>query len=579
MARPMPTRLLTILLAGVALTACASQPAPPPRVAPVAAQPTPSPGTSPYGLFLAGHAARDAGQLGAAAAYLGRAASTAGEPTYVRIEAFDAALRAGDVTGAAALAPALDDPNLAARHLGVLVRGVEAMAVGKNKDAYALLSGPDAGYPHRAIAQLLAPFAAAGAGDDAHATARPQMGGDGVGQFVADLDQALLEERLGKLDDAEAAFKTLLRDGDESGLVTVSYGAFLERRGRWKDAQKLYRDRLTNDADNQPIVDALARAVKHGRAPPLAGLRQGASEAMLIPAAGLIAQKQDGYGLDYLRLALRLDPGNGEAWILVGDLLNSPDPEAARFAYAQVQPGSDRYVPARGKLAWSWQKTGDHDQALKVARDTLSAAPQSREAAATLADLLRANAQYTESALVLTRLIDASGPTVDWRLYYLRATAYQQIGDAAKTEADLQTALKLDPDEPELLNFQAYFWIDRGEHLQEALAMVQRAVAADPGSGEMIDSLGWAYYRLGDFADAVARLEQAIAIDPAIAEVNDHLGDAYWRVGRKTEAQFQWRRVLSLNPDDKLRARAEAKLASPLGPDAAGAPAPGLIAQ
>ena len=579
MATRMAMRWLTILLAGAALTACASPPAPPPPVAPVAVQPTPGPATSPYGLFLAGQAARDAGQLSAAAAYLVRAASTTGEPSYIRIEAFDAALRAGDVSGAAALAPALDDPNVAARRLGVLVRGVEAMAVGKNKDAYALFSGPDAGFPHRAMAQLLAPFAAAGAGDAVHATARPQMGADGVGQFVADLDQALLEERLGRLDDADAAFKTLLQDGDESGLVTVSYGAFLERRGRWKDAQALYRDRLAHDGDSQPIVDALARAMKHGRPAPLATLREGASEAMLIPAAGLIAQKQDGYGLDYLRLALRLDPGNGEAWILVGDLLSSPDPGSARFAYAQVQPASDRYVAARGKLAWGYQNGGEHDQALKIARETLAAEPQSREAAATLADLLRANAQYTESALVLTKLIDGSGPKADWRLYYLRATAYQQIGDSAKTEADLQAALKLDPDEPELLNFQAYFWIDRGEHLQEALAMVQRAVAADPQSGEMIDSLGWAYYRLGDFPNAVAKLEQAIAIDPAIAEVNDHLGDPYWRVGRKTEAQFQWRRVLSLNPSDKVRARAEAKLASPLGPDASSAPGPGLITQ
>jgi tetratricopeptide (TPR) repeat protein len=574
-------RLLPILLAGAALSACASQPAPPPApsVPAAAAELTPDPGTSPYGLFLAGHAARDAGELGAAAIYLGRAAATAGEPTYVRVEAFDAALRAGDVAGAAALAPAADDPNLGARRLGVLVRAVEAMADGRNKDAYALFTGPEAGFPHMAMARLLAPFAAAGSGDVAHATARPDMGGDGVGQFVADLDQAQLDERLGKSADADAAYKALLSDGDESGLVAVSYGAFLERRGRSGDAVKLYRDRLGRDPDNQPIVDALARTLKHGRPPPLPSLRQGASEAMLIPAAGLIAQKQDGYGLDYLRMALRLDPGNSEAWILVGDLLLEPDPDAARFAYAQVQPASDRYVTARGKLAWTYQNAGDHDQALKLARETAAGAPANREATASLADLLRANALFSESAVVLTQLIDNAGAKADWRLYYLRASAYEEIGEPDKTEADLQTALKLNPDEPELLNFQAYFWIERGEHLQEALAMVQRAVAANPQSGEMIDSLGWAYYRLGDYKAAVDRLEQAIALEPAIPEVNDHLGDAYWRVGRKVEAQFQWRRVLSLDANDKLKTRAEAKLASPLGPDAPTAPMPSTITQ
>src|SRR5207302_42412 len=146
-----------------------------------------------------------------------------------------------------------------------------------------------------------------------------------------------------------------------------------------------------------------------------------------------------------------------------GDILSGPDPDAARAAYAQVPIGADRYVAARAKLAWAYQNAGEHDAALKVARDTVAAAPDSRDAAASLADLLRANDQFTESAAVLTRLIDTGGPKSDWRLYYLRATAYEEIGDVGRTEADLQAALKLDPDEPELLNFQAYFWIDRGE--------------------------------------------------------------------------------------------------------------------
>ena len=178
---------------------------------------------------------------------------------------------------------------------------------------------------------------------------------------------------------------------------------------------------------------------------------------------------------------------------------------------------------------------------------------------------------------MLTRLIDAPGAKPDWRLYYLRAVGLR--GDRrrrTKTQADLQAALKLNPDEPELLNFQGYFWIERGEHLQEALAMVERAVDAEPQSGEIIDSLGWAYYRLGDYKDAVEQLEAAVTLDPGIPEVNDHLGDAYWRVGRKTEAAFQWRRVLSLEPDDKLKASVEAKLASPLGPDAPAVTPPAL---
>jgi Flp pilus assembly protein TadD len=147
----------------------------------------------------------------------------------------------------------------------------------------------------------------------------------------------------------------------------------------------------------------------------------------------------------------------------------------------------------------------------------------------------------------------------------------QQAGRWPEAERDLQAALKQRPDEPELLNFLAYSWIDRGEHLSEALAMTQKAVAQNPQSGAMVDSLGWAYYRLGDYKTAVAKLEQAVVLEPSDPDVNDHLGDAYWRVNRKTEAQYQWRRVLTLEPSAKLKASVEAKLKA--GLDAPVAPA------
>jgi tetratricopeptide (TPR) repeat protein len=564
-------RLLIALFACASLAACAagSRPeAPTPE-----ATTTPPPiaaadDASPFGLFLAGRTAADQGHLAAAAVFIGRAAADEGEPAYLKTQAFGAALRAGDVAGAASLAPDGPDVALGDRRLGVLVRGVEAMAEGKNKDAYALLTGPDMGYPFGTVALLLAPFAAAGAGDAAAATARPDVGGDGVDQFVADLDEAQLDERTGHRSAAEVTYKAMLATGDDSGLITAAFAGFLERRGRWDEAAALFRDRLAHDPDDAVAARALARTLKRERPPALGGVRQGAAQALLIPAARLMTQKQGVLALDYLRLALRLDPASDEGWVLVGELLAPADVAAARAAYAHVPPGSDRYVAARGKLALTYQNAGDHDEALRLARETLAAAPTNRDAAVTLSDLLRGDDQYAESAAVLTRLIEQSAGAPDWRLYYLRASSYDGAGDAARTEADLQAALALAPDEPELLNFQGYFWIDRGERLADALTMVQKALDAEPQSGEILDSLGWGYYRLGDYKTAVEKLEQALTLQPAIPEVNDHLGDAYWRVGRQTEAQYAWRRVLTLAPDDKLRARVEAKLASPQGPDA-----------
>ena len=154
----------------------------------------------------------------------------------------------------------------------------------------------------------------------------------------------------------------------------------------------------------------------------------------------------------------------------------------------------------------------------------------------------------------------------------MRGVAYERAGHWPQGERDLKAALELRPDEPELLNYLGYTWIDRGERLAEALGMVERAVAANPQSGAMVDSLGWAHYRLGDYKKAVDLLEQAVELEAGDPEINNHLGDAYWRVGRRIEAEYQWRRVLTLDPDAKIKADVESKLASgqgPKGPSAA----------
>ena len=558
------------------LGACASQPSPTPTggpVAKVAPQPKPDPEASGYGLFLAGQAALNEGKLDDASDYLARAAAAEGEPVYLKDAAFGAALAAGQIDRAAALAPAGEQGVGAAnRSLGVLVRGVEAMAEGHDKEAHIILASPDVVVPYRSATVLLAPWAAAGAGDKTAATAEV-TGGDSIVDFIGELDRGLLYERTGERDKAEASFKQLLSGGDPGGLVSTAYGAFLERRGRSKDAQAIYDAALARNPGDRQLLAAKARADKHGRPPAEPTVREGASQVLVIGAASMLAQKQQEPALAFIRLGLRLNPADDEAWVLLGDLLAERDVNEARDAYSHVRPASDQYVIARGKLAWTYESAGDHDTALKLARETAQAAPLNRDAAVNLADLLRTSERYDESAAVLTALIGQSTSTPDWRLYYLRASAYEEAGDWPKAEADLQQALKLRPDEPELLNFLGYAWIDRGEHLKEALDMVQRAVDANPQSGAMIDSLGWGYYRMGDYKTAVEKLEEAVSLEPADADVNNHLGDAYWRVGRKIEAGFQWRRVLTLEPDEKLKAQVVAKLASPLGPDAPLTPA------
>ncbi len=561
---------LLVSLASALLCSCASVGTAPPKSALTTLENDGD--LSSYGQYLAGQAAVNHADSASAEAYFAKAAGIDPEDRpLLATRAFTSALLAGDITQAADLAPTGPDADSGLRHLGALVSAVEALSTGKAKLAHAILTGPDAGAPDEPAAALLTPFAAAAAGDADASIVHPVISGEPVAQFFANLDQGKLFERARRYDEAETAFRALIAKGDPGGIASLSLGQMLERRGRSADAVAIYDTAVAAKKEGPELVAARARAVAHKPPPPMASLRTIAAEALIAPATALLSEKQEEIALAYLRLALRLDPTRDEAWLLVGDVLDSNgDATGARAAYAKVKPGASQYTAARIKLCWSYQGAGDKDAALVAARETVSQIPADEDAQVTLADLLRADERYAESAKVLDGLIGTKGDAVDWKLLYMRAVDYEESDRWAEAERDLQIALKMRPDEPELLNFLGYSWIDRGVRLPEAMAMVEKAVDLQPQSGAMIDSLGWGYYRMGNYRAAVDQLEKAIVLEPGDPDVNNHLGDAYWKVGRKTEANFQWRRVLTLDPTPKLKAEVEAKLAS--GLDRPGAP-------
>jgi len=349
-------------------------------------------------------------------------------------------------------------------------------------------------------------------------------------------------------------------------MFALDYGAFLERRKRRDEAVALYDSILAESPNDLALQDARTRAVARKSPSALVTGRQGAANALVACAAVFTSERQSQFALAYLRLALHLDPKREDALLMVGDLLDQGgDVEGARAAYAKIPAGSARYPSAQGKIAWTLQNAGDKDKAIAVAEAAAKAPEAGRSAQLVYADLLRANDRWADAVAVIDPLIAAEKDKPDWRLLYMRGVSLERAGRWPDAERDLQQALDLNPNEPELLNYLGYSWIDRNERLPEALAMVQRAVKANPQSGAMLDSLGWAYHRLGDDKAAVEMLEQAIEFEPGDPDINDHLGDVYWRLGRKTEAQFQWRRVLSLEPTDEQKTAAEAKLKDGLG--------------
>ena len=583
--KPRLARALVVLSASAALTACATT-QPTLRTAqtapdPLAASDPPRDDASVYGLFLAGETALNQGASRDAATYFARASSGAPETSFLKSRAFAAALVAGDIDRAASLAPtepSSTDPNdVGIFALGLLTRATVNLADNRNKEAYALLTNAPAG-EHSAAVILIRPWAAAAAGDMTAATAPPPPSTERAVQAFGGVGQALLLERAGQFASAEVAYKAQAVRG---GVFALSYGAFLERRDRRVEAVALYDKALAKEPTDPAFLTAKARAVAKHAAPTLPTLKQGAADALVGPAALLLSAKQGDAGLAYLRLALRLDPTLDEAWVLVGDAMDTAnDPAAARAAYAHIPPSSPEYTTAQGRLAISLETNGDKAGALALARTTAAAAPDDPQALVVLADLLRDNEQYAESVKVLDKLIGQLGgdTATSWRLYFLRGASEERAGawDAAQT--DLQRSLKLKPNDPEVMNYLGFAWADRGEHLDQALDLLQKATVLSPHSGEIIDSLGWVNFRLGHYKTAVEELELAASLDPADPEVNDHLGDAYWRTGRKLEAKFQWTSVLNLDPDAGMRAATAVKLSDGMKPDTTPNPNPGLKA-
>ena len=565
------TRVLVAVALSGALAACAS--APPPQLrGPQTGELEPlADDVSPYGLYLAGEAALDDGAPGVAAGFLGEAVRRAPDTAVLKERAFAAALLAGEVSRAAELAPSIKGaPSTGTAQSGVfalgqLTRAVVAISNDEDQAAVQLLS-PAAMGEHWAAAALLRPWAAAGAGDKAASIATTDSGQDRAVEAFSQLNHARLLERAGKLDGAEEAFAS---QADRSGVFTLAYGGFLERHGKKTQALAVYDKALTKDPTDPAFGAARARIVSGGRPPEAPSIRTGAAEALIGPAALLLAQKQPEAGLAYLRLALWLDPDLSEGWVLAGDSLESQhDLASARAAYARVTPSSPEYVTAQGRLALDLQEDDQKDQALATAQALAAARPSDPHALLVLADLYRDDERYPEAVQTLDKLMGEVGPTTqaDWRLNYLRGAALEREGKWPDAESDLQKALAEKPDDPEVLNYLGFAWADRGEHLTEALRLLQKANALEPDSGALVDSLGWAHYRLGQYPLAVRELERASSLDPSDPDINTHLGDAYWRTGRTLEARYQWNRVLTLDPDAPTRTAIETRLARGLPP-------------
>lgn len=475
-------------------------------------------------------------------------------------------LGAGDVEAALPFAQALEGKGSQIANL-VLVSGQV-----KAGDFAAVLAGvgadPGAG---PLVDGLLTAWAEVGRGQMSEATAAF----DRVGQLrgmetFGYYHKALALALAGDFENAEVSLTApqsaplrLTRRG------TITEAEILSQLDRNADALALLDRHFSDDPD--PELDRMRAALEAGEALPFTAVssaQDGIAEVFYTVAAALSGNAKDATALAYARLSDYLRGDSVEPVLLIAAILEAQGQYAlATEAYNRIPREDPSYPIAELGRADALVSAGRSDAAIEALEQLARGYPKQAAIWATLGDTLRREERWAEAAKAYDAAVALlqDGQPGSWQIYYARGICLERMGDADKSEADLRKALELQPDQPQVLNYLGYSFLELGRNLDEALGMIQRAVDARPQDGYIVDSLGWAYYRLGRYQDAVPTMEEAVALMSTDPVINDHLGDVYWAVGRQREAQFQWRRALSFKPEepgaaDRIRRKLEVGL-------------------
>jgi tetratricopeptide (TPR) repeat protein len=516
------------------------------------------------GAYLAARIAEAANDFRAAAVWFGKAMmSDAGNPTL------------------------LDGANLAALGAGNFPLAIDAAKIREG------LTGDPS---QLAELTLLADEAQR---EDYAAILKATEGGRDVGDLANLLVAAWAKVGEGKMSEAVEAFDAvaakqgfeafgyyhkalaLASVGDFEGADEILSGRaagpiFVMRRGVFAHAQILSQLERNPEAvalldrsfgaSPDPIVDAVRSRLEAGEPIPFETVnsaRDGISEVFFSISTALKDEADPVYTLLHLRVAGYLRPDHTDALLLTADVLQELGQyDLASQTYAAFPPEDPAYVTAEIGRAGALRSQGKADAAVEALQTLARARSDLIGVQFALGDMLRGEERFDEAELAYTAAIDLSktAKNEDWVLYFYRGICHEQSKDWDPAEADFRRALELNPTQPQVLNYLGYGLVDRGEKLDEALDMIKKAVAADPDEGYIIDSLAWAYFKLGRYQEALQPMEKASLLEPVDPIVTDHLGDVYWMNDRKLEARFQWHRALSFEPTEKDQTRILRKL-------------------
>jgi tetratricopeptide (TPR) repeat protein len=490
--------------------------------------------------------------------------------------AFISSLADGDIDEAVKLADrilTIDKSNRVAR----LVVGVRDLKQKKYATAQLNINQSIRGPITDLVATLLSGWASYGAGDAKLAVANiDKLTGPEWYPIFKDLHAGMILELAGKEKDAGTRFERAYKLDDSMLRVAEAYARWLSRNKDNAAATAIY-EAFDKKLARHPLVLEGLRETRAGKklSPLVDSPQAGAAETLYGIGATLTRRGGEDLALVYLQLALYLAPNHPLALLSLADLYESvKKPAMAIKVYERMPASSPLKRNAQIQLATNLDAADRGEEAIKILKTVTTEDPRDLEAIMALGNIERGRKKFADCAQTYSLGVDALPSNNDKAnsvYYYYRGICEERSKQWNKAEADMRKALELQPEQPHVLNYLGYSWIDQGINLDEGMKMIKRAVDQRPDDGYIVDSLGWAYYRIGNFEDAVKNLERAIDLKPEDPTINDHLGDAYWRIGRTLEAKFQWAHARDLKPEPEELPKIEAKIENGLSDDTSSA--------
>ena len=372
-------------------------------------------------------------------------------------------------------------------------------------------------------------------------------------------------------DDFRLAEKTLIEKRDATSLTVPLLRLYIRAisyQGRREQAIKTIEDYVKIHQVSKENIDAFLlhdyTLLQKKRNLPLMikNATQGISDALYRLSLSLVG-RYNLLALAYGQISLYADSKNDRAYLMIGEIFTDFDNEEKILQYLKYfKPQHPFYKQAQFRLSNFYYEKENYEKAENILQKLLKRFPKSEEVKIKLANFFRFRSDYDKAERLYSNILDKYDEYKphQWTLLYYRAIAHERNGNWDAAEKDFLASLELKPNDPFILNYLGYSWVDRGEHLEKALDMIKKAVEQRPNDGFITDSLGWALYRLGYYQDAVTPMEQAAMLEPTDPTITDHLGDVYYRLGRFKEADYMWERALEFEPDEKLKEKIEFKI-------------------